>query len=43
MRVVVKVLTPAMQHRDVADFGAEMPGIGGDGAQRLGRSLWPAP
>lgn len=26
-----------MQHRDDADLGAEMSGIGGDRAQRLGR------
>ena len=35
----MKVLAPAVQHRDEADLGAEMPGIGGDRAQRLGRRL----
>ena len=28
-------LSPAVHHGDHADLGAEMPGIGGDGAQRL--------
>lgn len=37
--MVVKVLAPAVQYRDEADLGAEMSGIGGDPAQRLGRSL----
>ena len=32
-------LAPAVQHRDEADLGAKMPGIGGDHAQRLGRCL----
>ena len=35
--MIVKVLAPAVQHRDEADLGAEMLGIGGDRAQRLGR------
>ena len=33
--MVVQVLTPAVQHRDEADPGAQMPGICGDRAQRL--------
>ena len=32
-------LAPAMQDRDHADLGAEMFGIGADGADRLGRGL----
>ena len=35
--MVVQVLAPAVQHRDQADLGAQMFGIGGDRAQRLGR------
>ena len=34
---MVQVLAPGVQHGDEADLGAEMLGIGGDGAQRLGR------
>ncbi len=30
-------LAPGVEHGDDADLGAEMLGIGGDGAQRLGR------
>ncbi len=37
--MIVQVLTPAMQHRDEADLGAEVFGIGSDRAQRLGRRL----
>src|SRR3954454_11983397 len=37
--MVVKILAPAVQHRDEADLCAEMPGIRGDGAQRLGGRL----
>ena len=32
----MQILTPAVQHREKADLGAQMFGIGGDGAQRLG-------
>lgn len=32
-------LAPAVQHRDEADLGAQMPAIGGDSAQCLGRHL----
>ena len=35
--MVMQVLAPGVQHGDHADLGAEMLGIGGDGAQRLGR------
>ncbi len=38
MRVVLQRLAPSMQHRDRADFGAEVARIGGDVAQRVGRS-----
>ena len=37
VRMMVQVLPPGVQHRDDTDLGAEMLGIGGDGAQRLGR------
>ena len=30
---------PCVEHGGDADAGAEMPGIGGDGEQRLGRGL----
>ena len=36
---MVQGLTPGVQHGDEADLGAEMLGIGGDRAQRLGRGL----
>lgn len=36
VRVVHQILAPAVQHREEADLGAQMSGIGGDGAQRLG-------
>ena len=39
MRMMVQVLPPGVQHGDEPDLGAEMLGIGGDGAQRLGRRL----
>ena len=35
--MVVKILAPAVQHRDETDLGAEMSWVGGDRAQRLGR------
>ena len=34
--MVLQGLPPGVQHRDRADLGAEMAGVGGDGAQRLG-------
>lgn len=37
--MVTQGLTPAVQDRDEADPGAEMPGIGGDDAQGLGGRL----
>ena len=37
VRMVVQVLAPGVEHGDEADLGAEMLGIGGDPAQRLGR------
>ena len=39
MRMMVQGLAPGVQHGDEADLGAEMLGIGGDRAQRLGRGL----
>ena len=30
-------LSPGMQHRDRADLGAKVAGVGGDAAQRLRR------
>ena len=36
MRVKMQVLPPGMQHRDEADLGIQMSGIGGQRAQRLG-------
>ena len=36
MRMVQQVLAPGVQDRDEADLGAQMPGVGGDRAQRLG-------
>ncbi len=33
---MVKGLSPRMEHCDNADLGAKMPGLGGNGAQRLG-------
>ena len=35
--MIVQVLTPAVQHRDEADFGTKMLGIGSNPAQRLSR------
>jgi len=35
--MVMEVLTPGMQHHDHAELGTEVLGVGGDGAQRLGR------
>ena len=32
-------LSPGVKHGDDTDLGAEMLGVGGDGAQRLGRGL----
>jgi hypothetical protein len=39
MRVVDKCRVPSVQHRDEADAGAEMLGIGRDREQGLGRGL----
>ena len=39
MRVMEQVLSPGVQHGDHAGLGAEVLGIGGDGAHRLGRRL----
>jgi hypothetical protein len=39
VRMVEQALSPGVQHRDHADLGAQMLGIGGDGADRLGRRL----
>ena len=39
VRMVNKILAPGVQHGDHAGLGAEMFGIGGDGAHRLGRRL----
>jgi hypothetical protein len=36
MRVVMQVLAPGVEDCDATDLGTEMPGVGGDGAQRLG-------
>jgi hypothetical protein len=36
MGVVAEILSPSVKHREKTDLGAEMPAIGGDGAQRLG-------
>ena len=36
VRMMVQVLAPDMEHGEEADLGAEMLGIGGDDAQRLG-------
>jgi hypothetical protein len=36
MRMVLHRLTPAVQHGDAADLGAEMARVGRDEAQRLG-------
>jgi len=38
MRVILQVLAPGVQHRNEANLCAEMPGIGGKPAQRLGDS-----
>ncbi len=35
MRVMMQVLAPGMEHGDDADLGAEMLGVGRDGAQSL--------
>ena len=37
VRMVLQVLAPGVEHGDETDLGAEMPWIGGDRAQRLGR------
>ena len=37
--MVMQVLSPSMKDRNDADLGAKMLGVGGDGAQRLGRCL----
>lgn len=36
MRMMVQVLAPGVQHGEEANLGAEVLGIGGDGAQGLG-------
>ena len=36
MRVLLQGLTPGMEHRRDADLRAQMPGVGGDGGERLG-------
>src|SRR5207244_4806331 len=36
VRVMMQILAPGMEHGDEADIGAEMLGIGGNSAQRLG-------
>src|SRR6202008_5134198 len=38
MRMVGHRRAPAVEHGGDADVGAQMPGIGGEGEQRLGRS-----
>ena len=35
MRVMQEVLSPGMQHGEEPDLRTQMPGVGGDGAQRL--------
>lgn len=35
--MMVQVLAPGVKHGDEADLGAEVPRVGGDHAQRLGR------
>ena len=37
MRMLLERLPPGVQDGEHADLGAQMLGIGGDGAQRLGR------
>src|SRR6202158_3679683 len=39
MRMMGERRTPSMENRGDADAGAEMPGVGGDGDQGLGRYL----
>ena len=39
VRMMEKALSPGMQHADHASLGAEVLGIGADGAHRLGRRL----
>jgi hypothetical protein len=39
VRMMEEALSPGVQHRDHADLGAQMLGIGGDGAHRLGCRL----
>ena len=39
MRMMVQVLPPGVQHGNQPERGAEMLGVGGDEAQRLGRRL----
>ena len=36
MRMMKQVLAPGVQHGEEADLGAQVLGIGGDGAQGLG-------
>ena len=37
VRVMKQVLPRSVEHGEEADLGAQVPGIGGDGAQRLRR------
>jgi hypothetical protein len=39
VRMMLQVLAPGMEHGDEAGLGAQVPRIGGDRAQRLGRRL----
>ena len=36
VRMELQVLPPGMEHRGDADLRAQMPGVGGDGGERLG-------
>ena len=38
VRMVLQRLTPGMEHRGDADLRAQIPGVGGDGGERLGGS-----
>ena len=35
VRMVLQGLPPGMEHRGDADLRAQMPGVGGDGGERL--------
>src|SRR5215471_18218591 len=39
MRMNLEVLSPGVQHREEADLGPQMLGVGSNGFQRFGRSL----